>query len=295
MHALIAAAYVWSQVVIPGKNATTQFGINDRGEVAVTADDGTTGIYRNGKFTPLPAPPASCACAVTATGVNDSGVIVGISTPLAGGAESGFLLSNGTYTFFSWAGWDNTEPRGIGDQGLVVGFAWNNDFFTNAGFVYDPATGTFTNVTPGSGYPAIVQGINRSGRIAGSYITTGPRRLFALVSQIAPLQAFGATQVPFQSRTQVTGAPTRARGINDYGVTAGFITSDPQTGAFAAYVGNDTWGYELVVPPGGDAPNVSSLCTGINNRFEIACATSVADTGETIGLFIGRPTSPQGR
>ena len=229
MSAVLAAAYVWAQVVIPGKTPVQQFGINDKGQTAVTIEDGTTGIYRRGEFTPLPPPPASCGCTVGALAVNNSGVVVGIAVPTAGGPNQGFLLSNSTYTFFSRPGWDNTSPRGIGEQGLVVGWSFSND-----------------------------------------------------VSQ----SPFGATQVPFADHFQLGGVATRARGINDFGVTVGFVND--ASGRLAAFVGSDTFGYEMVVPPGGDAPNRDSFCTGINNHGQIACSVSTADTTT---LFISTPKS----
>src|SRR5215470_3017045 len=201
MDMLLAVAYLWTQVIIPGKNPVSLLGINDKSQVAVTTDDGTTGIYDHGKFTPLPPPPTSCGCSVAAGAVNDAGVVVGASTPIAGGSEQGFILTGSTYTFFSWAGWDNTEPRGIGDQGLVVGYAFANDFSASAGFVYDPSTGTFTNVTPGSGFPSIGQGINRSRVIAGSFVQPAPFKRFGLISQwqFSP----PPPQIPFTTRFQV--------------------------------------------------------------------------------------------
>ena len=286
MSPLFAVAYVWMQVLIPGKSPNQQFGINDKGQTVVTTDDGASGIYDHGSFTPLPPPPASCACKVDGTAVNNAGVVVGIATPIAGGPEQGFVLSGGTYTFFSWAGWQNTEPRGIGNQGLVVGWAFNSDN-TNAGFVFDPFTGTFTNVTPGSGFPSIVQGLNRLGRVAGTFVQPSPRKLFGLISQFAPTATFGSTQVPFASQTQLGGAATRARGINDFGVTVGFVAA--ANGGSSAYTGSDTLGYEIVVPPGGEAPDASSICTGINNLGQVACAVADLNFNNTRGLFIGTP------
>jgi hypothetical protein len=295
MNALLVASYVWTQVIVPGKTAVQQFGINDKGQTAVTTDDGTTGIYQlnddderplgQGTFRPLPPPPSSCGCQVSAAAINNSAVIIGIAFLNAGsGPEKGFLLSGSTYTFFSWPGWDNTEPRGIGNQGLVVGHSFSNDFTRSAGFIYDPSSGVFTNVTPGSGNPSIVQGINRFVRVAGTFVQPSPRKLFGLVSQPNPINVFGATQVPFANHFQLGGAGTRARGINDFGVTTGFINTS--SGTLAAFVGSDVWGYEIVVPPGGDKPGNSSICTGINNLGQIACAVSDANL-TTLGLFIG--------
>src|SRR5260370_27339640 len=93
LNAPRAAGYVSTQVIIPGKNAVQAFGINDKGQLAVTTDDGTTGIYDHGTYTSLPPPLPSCGCAVTAVAVNDSGVVVGIAFPSGGGRGMGVLPS----------------------------------------------------------------------------------------------------------------------------------------------------------------------------------------------------------
>ena len=287
MIAALAAAYAWTQVIVPGQTAAQQFGINDKGETAVTTAEGASGIYRHGRFTPLPPPPASCNCQVFGAAINDAGLIAGIAF-LNGGAgpEQGFVLSGATYTFFSWPGWQNTEPRGIGDQGLVVGWAFNDDL-SNAGFIYDPATGAFTDVTPpGSGYPTIVQGINRFGRIGGSGADQRPRRVYGLVSQAAPRSAFGGTQLPFLEKFEVSGEFTRARGINDFGLTAGAFNGPD--GTFVGYVGSPTWGFEQLSPPGADAAGASTFCTGLNNLGQVPCSVTDPD-GVTTRLYIGSP------
>jgi hypothetical protein len=142
-------------------------------------------------------------------------------------------------------------------------------------------------VTPGSGFGSIVQGINRFGRVAGTFVQPSPRKLFGLVSQTNPINVFGATQVPFAGHFQLGGAHTRARGINDFGVTTGFV--DTSSGTFAAFVGSDSWGYQMVVPPGGDVPGNFSLCTGVNNLGQIACTVLDANLN-TLGLYIGSPS-----
>jgi hypothetical protein len=287
MSALLLASYLWTQVVIPGKTPIGQMGINDKGQTAVLIDDGTSGIYQRGTFRPLPAPPSSCGCLTTAAAINDSGTIVGTATSPSDFSERGFILSGSTYTFFSWPGWDNTEARGIGNQGLVVGYSYSNDFFQSAGFVYDPSTGVFTQVTPGTANASIVQGINRFGRIAGNAIDPSPRRVYGLVSQLAPLNAFGGTQVPFAQKFQLNGVATRARGINDFGIVVGFVARPD--GTFAGFVGNDSWGYEMLKPPGSDLPDHSTTCSGINNFGQVACTVGTLDGSTTFGLYIGTP------
>src|SRR5438132_10451750 len=143
--ATAAANYAWTEIVIPNAMVATAFGPNDKGQVAVTTSDGTSGIYQKGAFTPLLAPPTGYQ--VSATGINNAGVIVGIAVA-ADGHEQGFILANGVYTFFSRPGWDNTEPRSIGNSGLVVGTSFQDNFIDRAGFLYNPASGVFSDVTP---------------------------------------------------------------------------------------------------------------------------------------------------
>src|SRR5262245_44211705 len=125
---LLAAGYVWTQILVPGGTVTSAFGLNDKGQTAVALADGSSGIYRGGHFTPLPAPPAGVV--VGATGINNAGVVVGDAFPGGGAVEVGFILHGSTYTFFSRPGWDNTEPRAIGNSGLITGHS-NNAAFTS--------------------------------------------------------------------------------------------------------------------------------------------------------------------
>jgi len=131
-----------------------------------------------------------------------------------------------------------------------------------------------------------VQGINRFGRVAGTFVETSPRKLVGLISQYAATTTLGVTQIPFAAHTRIGDASTNARGINDLGVTTGFMTAS--NGTLAAFAGCETLGYEVIVPPGGDGPNAWSICSGINNFGQLACAVSDAD-GNTQGLFIGTP------
>ncbi len=66
---------------------------------------------------------------------------------------------------------------------------------------------------------------------------------------------------------------------------AGFTVSAETTFGF---VGNASRGYQLLVPPGGDAPGNSSVCEGINNDAQVVCFVSDA-AGNTLGAFIGTP------
>src|SRR6266849_6171434 len=90
-----AQDYQWTEIVIPG-GVLQSWGLNDRGQVALTATDGTSGIYENGTFTPLPPPPQGLQ--VGATGINNSGVITGSAFTVPGTSPQGFILHGSTYT-----------------------------------------------------------------------------------------------------------------------------------------------------------------------------------------------------
>ena len=101
-----AAAYSWTEIIIPSIGPFgVAFGINDRGQIAVQnaapVPGVKTGIYHNGVYTPLPALPAGYTF-VSATGINNSGVIVGGAYPPTDPThEQGSILIGSKYTFFS--------------------------------------------------------------------------------------------------------------------------------------------------------------------------------------------------
>ena len=273
--------YAWTQIVIANATVQTAFGPNDLGQVAIIDLTGTvSGIYQNGRFTRLPAAPSGFT--VSAYGINNAGVIVGFATTTADSHEQAFILKRGQYRFFSRAGWQNTEARSIGPSGLVVGINFQ-DTGEYAGFVYDPSAGTFTDVTPSGSIYTIAQGINRLGRISGSGQDDLGR--YAFIWQQSPSGNGSQALVPFFERIELGDGYTNARGINDEGVIVGWAQASGQR---VGFVGSASRGYQLLVPPGGDAAGVSSYCQGINNARQVACYVSDAN-GNTLAAFIGTP------
>ncbi|HVP33484.1 MAG TPA: hypothetical protein VMT09_07515 [Steroidobacteraceae bacterium] len=280
-----AAAYTWSEILIPSIGPLgLSAGINDRGQVAVNnADNSKSGIYQHGTFTPLPAPPAGYST-VSAIGINNSGVITGGAFPPSDPThEQGYVLVGSHYTFFSRPGWSNTEGRAIGPSGLVTGYNYDDAFTTCAGFVYNPASGVFTDATaPGStGCFSTAQGINASGRITGDGRQPDGTGRYGFIWQQGTLVPGGHTLAPFLAQIRVAGANTAARGINDAGVIVGF------TNAGFGFVGSDSRGFEVLIPPGGDASGVTVACGGINNFRQVVC--QVTDSAGNTRGFIGTP------
>jgi hypothetical protein len=283
-----ANAYTWTEILIPSIGPLASgFGINDNDQVAVTSATGASGIYRNGIFTPLPAPPAGYK--VGATGINNSGVITGNAfSPSDPSHEQGFILIGSTYTFFSRPGWDNTEPRAIANSGLITGHSNNGpyldgNFSPNAGFIYNPGTNTFTDATPpgagtGPGF-STTQGMNADGRISGDGRLPGLGR-YAFIWQQGTLVKGKRSLASFLARFTIADGGTAARGINDAGFIVGFTSG-------VGFVGSDSRGFQLLVPPGGDTAGASVVCEGINNARQVVCG--VTDALGNGRQFVGSP------
>jgi hypothetical protein len=184
--------------------------------------------------------------------------------------------------FFSRPGWQNTAARGIGSSGLVTGYSYDDAQTEFGGFVYNPATRVFTDATPpGSGFGfSVTQGINAHGVITGDGRSTELGR-YGFVWR----QTTNGWSAPFLARFTISDGGTATRGINDDGVTVGF-TNAPAA-APVGFVGDDTHGFRLLVPPGGDAAGAQTVCEGINNLSQVVC--DVTDTLGNTRAFIGSP------
>jgi hypothetical protein len=280
MICLLAAGYVFTPIVVAGEQVVNVFGLNDREETVVNTDL-SSGTWRKGKYTRLPPGPAGLT--VSATGINNDGVIAGVASDQTTFAEQGFVLRGSTYTLFSRPGWDNTEPRAIANSGLITGYNFSADFTQTAGFVYDPATNTFTDATPPGSTRTITQGMNAAGQITGDGRQAGTGR-YAFIWQQGPLNTGKHQLAPFLDRVVITGA-TAGRGINDDGAITGFTVDG---GATVGFVGNASSGFQLLLPPGAGGPGTSTFCEGINNAAQVVCSVGDA-AGATVGAFLGTP------
>ena len=273
-----SAAYVYNVVEYPGAVYTDVRAINNAGQIAGYASlDGATNFsftYAAGVFTPLPASPMQ----TSALGMNDLGVVVGG----AGTApEQGFVYQAGAYTFFSRPGWTNTEARAINNAGLVTGWSYETDalgaFTASSGFIYDPASATFTDIPVAGALFVIAQGINTAGQVVGSAGLPGVQQAF--------LRAPGGAISMFQ----VAGSPTRARGINDTGLITGFVSAGAATHAF---LGNSL-GFQLLDVPAaastfGESINNAGQVSGVwfdasDNAHGFIATPAVLPTGTTSG------------
>lgn len=165
----------------PGKGATLPRGINNAG-VVVGGDgfslNGTKGFVRIGTKFKTVSPPGVYVY-VFGDGINNLNQIVGSDD------TGGFLFSKGKYQTITFPGASQTQPWGINDGGIIVGwyvtsqclpcgFALRNGkYFT---IKYPGATATF----PG--------GINASAQVSGSYTLDGQTFHGFVTSPVVPVQ-----------------------------------------------------------------------------------------------------------
>jgi hypothetical protein len=275
--AFVSAAYVFNSIDYPGAQFVQSWGINNTGQIAIATDTGAF-VYQGGNFVPLPVPPGGLL--LSPVGLNDAGAVAGGAYEGTGTVAQGFVLSSGTYQFFSQSGWTNTVARAIGNSGLVTGHSFNDDWFSpgsSMGFIYNTTTGVFTNFVPPIGVGLVTaQGINAAGQVVGSG-AQGTANLTAFLRE--PDGSFNTFRI--------NGYRTAARGINDNGLIVGWvITPSNQQRAF---VGNSL-GFELLQCPLSACPGVvDTFGQGINNDGQIVGGwTDVS--GITHG-FIATPAS----
>jgi hypothetical protein len=71
-----AAAYTWTEILVPNAMVVTAYGPKDLGEVALTNSNGSTGIYRYGRFQ------------LQADVINNVGTVVGLATTTSDSHEA---------------------------------------------------------------------------------------------------------------------------------------------------------------------------------------------------------------
>lgn len=226
---LESAAYEFATVEYPDAVFTSLTGVNNAGTAvgyAILADDSVVSFtyeLKRERFTTLPAVTPG-GYAFTALGINESGVIVGVLDDTPTTLIGGILDKKGQFTTFSVPGYASTVPRAIGSSGLVTGYAVADTGTDWTGFVYDPKRDEPSLFTVPGALQIIPQGINGRGQIVGSVLLPND-----VAYPGSPASQYGFLRDADGSMTlfQVNGLPTRARGITDAGLVAGFVTSMP--------------------------------------------------------------------
>src|SRR5262245_61378832 len=128
------------------------------GAISPAVGDGYT-------FTTIDVP---AAYSTLATGINNTGQIVGGYNATSTSAQQGFLYSGGTYTDVIVPGSFSGSAQDINDRGQIVGYYLDSRTGPAYGFVY--SGGGYTTLTNPAGSSTTALGINDRDQIVGDYV-----------------------------------------------------------------------------------------------------------------------------
>jgi uncharacterized membrane protein len=254
-----ATGYRYTVIDYPGADAgtTTFWGINNGGKIVGNATIGGSSeaipfIYdlHRKLFTLLATVPGKTT---TALGINDQGVVVGGASDSV--SETGFILTDGAFTFFTDPVSPNTEARAINEKGVLVGYAYqyldpvNGPTPPEWSFVYRPKRDSFVNFLVSSTAESIAQGINDSNTVVGNVEYPAASTCTLSVGSCGFVRLDSGAITLFT----VNGFLTRARRINNFGLMTGYYI-DATAGAFIGFVTQAPTGsavQSLTVPAAG--------------------------------------------
>ncbi len=150
-------------------------GINDAGQIvggycpnSVTCGLSQFGfLLSGGQYTTISVPGASFT---QASGINNSGTVLGRYLNANFSAEIGFLWQNGTFlnTNIQFPGTNTTIPVGIDDAGNVYGAFYDSTGVTH-GFQYSVA-GVYTQIDVPSAVASYLAGASSNGNVVGGAV-----------------------------------------------------------------------------------------------------------------------------
>jgi probable HAF family extracellular repeat protein len=301
---------VYSFTTLSDPSATTltePFAINGSGEVVgyYRTPGSHAFLYDNGAYTTLESGTAE------ATGINDSGEIVGL---LLGNGS--FLYNNGTYiTLNDPSAPDGVDAVAINDSGQIAG-NYENASDVTEGFL--DSNGTFTALSdPSATLGTDVVAINDAGQVAGYYYTAGleshgfiySNGVYTTLNDPSADTANGTSAQAINDSGEVVGSYVNSGGIHGFTYSNGTYTTldDPlavgrtvatavnDSGEVAGYYqdasGNehgfvyDNGTYTTVQPPGA----TQSELLAINNSGQVA--GYYIENGVTYGFIATDPVT----
>lgn len=260
---LASAASTWqiTEFSLPGYTNTWLWDINDSGQIVGSARNGSDSvgfIHQNGVTTILNAPGGQI---ISATGISNSGLIVGNWFNPSDRVIHGYLQDHGVFSSFVVPGSTTTTLRHVSSDGRYLTGTYeagSPDF--QSGFVFDRQTSTwvrFESNAVDNFY--LVQGVNSAGLVTGTvYDNTGVRSF---------VYDMNSGSQNFYADPAGTGT-ARFRDINDQGSIVGFRRD-------SAIVGTPAAGFETFSFAGA----FSTTAYGNNNH------------GDMVGYFYTSPTS----
>lgn len=223
LTSLAHAQYTFTTFSLPGADGMQGWGINSALRVPGNAYGGTAPPdslvydFATGTLTPVASPGGGLTASLI--GINNAGQMTGSYTDGIG--VKGVVLTGGVYDTFFYPGGSKTFGRAINNTGLVTGYAETpGGPSASEGFIYAPATGTYTTIAPVGANFTIAQGVNDAGIVVGSSIMPpgtvyagSPGGAYAWVRQASGTLTF----------FRINGLPSRARGINSAGDIVGWF------------------------------------------------------------------------
>jgi uncharacterized membrane protein len=194
-------------------NATSAYGINNRGQVVGTYGDCCSGnvgfLLSNNTYTKIITPTGSGGFA---SGINDLDNTVGYYITL--GVSHGFLYSGSTFATVDYPDAADTYAFGINDAGKVVG--WYANPTSVNGFV--KSGDDYTTISDPLARYTYAAGINNAGEVVGWY-TYNP---------VGDANGFIYDGSSFTTIIDPSSNPgmTNALGVNDAGQVVGYYFND---------------------------------------------------------------------
>lgn len=301
---------------LPGYADTFASDINDRGEVVGLATNhqpyaDRAFYWNNGIMTDISPGPNS-----TATGINNSGQVIGHYEPRDQNGYSmgivGFILDGGTTVYLPQIG-SAVYPMDINDNGWVTGNLTSWDYFTKLhAFVWDGQQMLDIGTLPGGDFDTYGLGINNSGQVVGrsackafsweggvmSELSSGSGSYAEAINSLGTIVGFsgGGTcsageALIWNSSGDATILGDRGPGfvsipsaINDLGVVAGFSRDSSPYGVYATLWSPTDGIVDLQTEVLGPAGWAWSRAESINNLGQIVGIGQTIGTDGTLSL-----------
>lgn len=292
--ALANAQYTFTTFSLPGTDGMQGWGINSSLRVPGNAYGGASPPpdslvydFATGTLTPVPSPGGGLTASLL--GINNAGQLTGSYTD--GTGVKGVVLTGSFYDTFFYPGGTKTFGRALNNTGLVAGYAETGTTpMASVGFIYVPATGTYTTIAPTGSTFTIAQGVNDAGVVVGSSIMA-PGAVYAG----SPGGAYGWVRQASGTLTffRVNGLPSRARGINSAGEIVGWLTDTSTLDVksfkitvpgLASYEDITVAAADYLIAPGAE----QTIAEGINDAGFISGSIYYPD-GSSVGFVASPP------
>lgn len=172
-HAFTYANGVMTDLGTLGGTQSYAYGINNSGQIVGESNNPTEGLsafrYSAGSIVQLPNLGGMGVNNSSAAGINDSGLIAGLSYGWDGTAHA-VLINGGTITDLKTSEYANLAMA-INNSGQVAGYFWSAPLTQPRAFLYSGGSMTALGTLGGSSSSA--EGMNDSGQVVGWSTTAG--------------------------------------------------------------------------------------------------------------------------